>query len=111
MRSKLWLGFLLLLSMEPAWALRCSPFLVLEGDYEFQVLRKCGEPDYYESRVEYRWIPAPVYGLTPPGPAYGALVPVYVDVWIYNFGPQRFMQRLIFENGRLIQIKDLGYGY
>jgi hypothetical protein len=39
------------------------------------------------------------------------VVPVNVEEWLYNFGPQYFMQLLRFENGRLVEIRNLGYGY
>jgi hypothetical protein len=111
MKKWLWLGLILMLGTETAWGLRCGPFLVLEGDHIYQALQKCGQPDFRYTRVEYRWIGVQGYGLTQPGLGFGNLVPVYIDEWIYNFGPQQFMQRLIFENGRLIQIKILGYGH
>lgn len=116
MKSKLVLALtLLFLGIEPTWALRCGQLLVLEGDHQIQVLQRCGQPDYSDRRVEYR--PSPLYGYGPygygpywPGRGFGTLVPVYIDEWIYNFGPNRFMQLLIFVNGRLVKIKALDYG-
>jgi len=111
MKNKLLLALILLsLGAQPVWALRCGQLLVLEGDYKIQVLQKCGEPTYQESRVEYRSFSWYGYGPNQPGLALGNLVPVYIDEWIYNFGPHRFMQLLTFENGRLVRIKDLDYG-
>jgi hypothetical protein len=37
-------------------------------------------------------------------------VSVRIDVWIYDFGPQRFMEELTFENGILRQLRTLGRG-
>ena len=102
---------LLLIMAEPAWALRCGNLLVLEEDYKLQVLQKCGEPFYQESRVEYRAMRLRGSGIQQPGLDYETLVPVTVEEWTYNFGPHRFMELLIFENGRLVRIKDLGYGF
>ena len=36
---------------------------------------------------------------------------VQIEEWVYNFGPQRFMQLLRFEDGRLKQIQDLASGH
>jgi hypothetical protein len=37
-------------------------------------------------------------------------IEIQIEEWVYNFGSQRFMQLLTFEDGRLKQIQDLGYG-
>ena len=37
-------------------------------------------------------------------------VTAVIEVWLYDFGPRRFMEELSFENGRLIAIESLGYG-
>ena len=39
------------------------------------------------------------------------LVEVPVEIWLYNLGPNKFMQRLRFEDGELIEIESLGYGF
>ena len=36
---------------------------------------------------------------------------VVVEEWTYNFGPRRLMRQVIFENGFVRSIKQLGYGY
>lgn len=96
---------------QDVWALRCDRQLVNAGDAKIQVLRKCGEPDFSEHRVEYRSYRQRGSGLQQPGLDFENQVPVNIDEWTYNFGPHRFMQRLIFENGRLVKIEDLDYGY
>lgn len=35
---------------------------------------------------------------------------VVIDEWVYNFGSTQLMPQLLFENGRLISIRSLGYG-
>jgi hypothetical protein len=96
----------LLFVAAPAQALRCGNRLVLEGDYVFSVLQKCGPPQYRDERTEYRSLRLKGQGLEQE-----QFVPVRVEEWLYNFGPQYFMQLLRFENGRLIEIKNLDYGY
>src|SRR4051812_6941951 len=96
------------LSTSSAWAMYCGNRIVLPGQSQREVLYKCGEPDTSDRQVTYR-------RLEEPG-AFGALrgyvdIPVVTERWVYNFGPQRLMQELWFENGRLIAIQPLGYGY
>jgi Protein of unknown function (DUF2845) len=38
-------------------------------------------------------------------------VEVPVERWLYNFGPNRLMCRLRFDDGVLVEITTLGYGY
>jgi len=102
------LFFLVCLGTVPAWALRCGNRLVDLGEPSAAVLQKCGTPDTMERRVIYR--------VLPDADAFGSVrslvyVPVVIDVWVYNFGRQRFMQEFSFEDGRLVDIQSLGYGY
>lgn len=89
--------------------MRCGTRLVSVGDYQIEVLRKCGEPDYVDERIEYKTYRVyprphlPIYN-----DVYGEVV---VQEWTYNFGRQRFMQLLRFENGKLKRIQALDYGY
>jgi hypothetical protein len=103
-------ALLLAAACPPGWAFYCGHSLVTEGDYKLQVLQKCGEPDYAESRVEYRTEVLRGSGLGQPGLDIARQVPVQIDEWTYDFGRRRFMQWLRFENGRLSAIKELGYG-
>jgi hypothetical protein len=38
-------------------------------------------------------------------------VPVVIEVWLYDFGPQRFVQEVSFEHGRVVALQPVGYGY
>jgi hypothetical protein len=98
-------GLLVCLAAVPAWALRCGSDLVTLGDYQIQVLQKCGEPVLKAHRVEYRAV-----RLRNPGIDLETYIPVEIEEWTYNFGPTRFMELLRFENGRLIESRPLGYG-
>lgn len=98
------LALLCLLSLlaTPALALRCGTRVVSEGDRDFAVRERCGEPFYVDqfSSVQVR-------GAN--GPFESQVEDVY-DVWYYNFGPRRLMLRLLFLNGRLQREETLGYG-
>jgi hypothetical protein len=98
------------LLVEPAWALRCGRSLVVEGDYKVQVLRRCGEPEYKESRVEYRAVRLRGSGIQYPGLDTSQVVPVTIEEWTYDFGPNRFVEVITFEAGRVINIRALDYG-
>lgn len=100
---------LLSLALAPnASALRCGSDLVKKGDHISQVLDKCGEPDYEEKWVEEQIIHRKPHRLLPPEQIIGAVV---VTLWTYNFGTREFMRQLRFENGRLVDIDTLDYGY
>ncbi len=102
-------------STAPALALRCGTSLVLEGQAAFEVLQRCGQPAYTDSYIEYRRVlPRGVTPLPLDSESFGAGFPavreVRVEEWVYNFGSTQLMPSLIFENGRLVRIRTLGYG-
>jgi hypothetical protein len=35
----------------------------------------------------------------------------FIEIWTYNFGADRFMQRIRFQNGVVVRIESLGYGF
>jgi hypothetical protein len=90
-------------------ALRCGNKLVTEGDARAEVSNKCGEPtDVDHSTVMVQpttW----VHGR--PVVAGNGLIEVVVETWLYNLGPHQFMRRVRFQDGRVIGIETLGYGY
>ena len=110
MWKKAVVAIIVLATCQPCWAFYCGQRLVKEGDYKLQVLEKCGQPDYSESRVEYRSTVMRGSGIQQPGLDFINQVPVQIEEWTYDFGRHRFMQFLHFENGRLIWVNNLGYG-
>lgn len=78
-------------------ALRCGPYLVSTGDLAAQVEARCGPPSY---RVLETY-------LLPRNRGYAA----DVEIWTYNFGPDRLLEQLRFRNGRLVDISSDGYGF
>ena len=106
----------------PLFALRCGHSLVESGDYRANVYDKCGEPDSVESHMERRssanqaniiqfnsnggqQIPNNALNY---GQSYYADTEVLIEEWVYDFGRERLRKLLRFENGRLIQIQDIG---
>lgn len=83
-----------------ARALYCDGRLVQVGDPIWQVGRACPEPFWREDFDE------PI-SRDRRGHTVGWQ---RVESWTLNFGPNRFMRRLIFLNGTLHRIESLGYG-
>lgn len=67
-------------------SLRCGSYLVSVGDSFETVRARCG----------------------PPSSRYDTAAGI---IWIYNFGPNRFLEQLRFLNGRLADINSHGYGF
>ncbi len=97
--------------------LRCGTRLVSLGDTQYDVQALCGPPDARQQRTEVRTVRQPVRV-----PCAGeraawctALVErsieVAVEEWLYDFGPRRFVQHLLFEQGRLVHVESGERGY
>jgi hypothetical protein len=88
---------------------RCGTKLIYEGDTRAEVVAKCGEPtDIDQSSVWRRpliWLHGRPYHVGTD------LVEIPVETWIYNLGPNKLMRRLRFEDGIIVDIETLGYGY
>jgi len=109
---------LALLIAEPAAAFRCGSKLVKDGMHEAQVVAVCGQPATrrnlgvairgYDHRYQRQLGP----GWTEThSPGYGYATEVVITEYVYNFGPRKLMQRLLFEGGVLVTIETIGYGY
>jgi hypothetical protein len=46
-----------------------------------------------------------------PNSVIGSGVEIQIEVWTYNFGPDRLIERIWFEDGVVVNIESLGYGY
>jgi hypothetical protein len=93
-----------------AHAMSCRNRLVNVGDPMVRVQDLCGEPASVTERVVHRtrhvrrYISAGVVVVD------AITVSAIVTVWLYDFGPSRFMRELVFEEGRLAVIETLRYG-
>jgi hypothetical protein len=85
------------LSSGPADALHCDNGIVDEDDRQFDVLRKCGEPDFVD-----RWFE---------GLAFGYPFGIEVEEWYYEFGPNRLVRVLRFRNDQLVDVDTGGYSF
>ncbi len=98
-------------------SLRCGNRIVSRGDPIPEVWAKCGEAQHVRFWQEVR-IKRDFYDLFAPdfdyrprrAPLY-AVEYVALEEWTYNFGSQRFLYYLTFENGVLRQIVSGNYGH
>jgi hypothetical protein len=104
-RTALMAASLVLSGPAVADSMRCGSKLMTDGDPSNKVLAYCGEP----AAIERREI------LRPWGYHRGVTVhsnyEVSVELWTYNFGPNKLMYRLRFEDGLLVDVDTLGHGY
>lgn len=124
-RSLLSVSVTLLTLLVPleALALRCGNALISKGDTQAKVLRYCGEPVQSQETLGIR---AGVYlnrktrygdnPTTDLNYSRGHYLPygrreVIVAEWIYNFGPNKLMRRITFEDGIVEKVEKLDYGY
>lgn len=105
-----------------ALAFRCNTYVIDAGMHKAEIMQKCGNPMTRDQRVERRRLGVRQSNVNPQfastmspqiarhGVEYEREIEIQIEEWVYNFGPQRFMQLLVFEEGRLKSIQDLSYG-
>jgi hypothetical protein len=89
-----------------AQSLVCGGKIIRQGITRAEVAAKCGDPAQVDHQSAYKNPAVGQSNLTA-----GSTVEVQIEVWTYNFGPNRLMQRIRFENGTVARIESLGYGY
>lgn len=99
-------------------SLSCNYRIASSGDTRYEVKAICGEPDEAVQRVEYRTLRGRVVG---PCVREGSkvrcsrteetVVEVVIDEWTYDFGRNRFIQYVTFEQGRLVSVRSGSYGH
>lgn len=86
-------------------SMRCGTKLLTDGDTLDKVEALCGPP----AAIERREILRP-YGYNR-GITVHSSYEVSVELWTYNFGPNKLMYRLRFEDGLLVDVDTLSHGY
>jgi hypothetical protein len=122
-RAQIWslvLGLAALCTSATARAdsLSCSGRIASTGDSRYEVKAICGEPDDATQRIEYRTLSGRVAGpCTRDGGKLRCsetreqVVEVVIDEWLYDFGKNRFIEHLTFEQGRLLSVRTGSYGH
>jgi hypothetical protein len=80
----------------------CPEGQVSRGDTIAEVHMKCGEPTFWDQRLEEAWLTS----------RQGARLDRSrtVDEWTYDLGSNRLMRTLTFHDGLLVNIRTGGYG-
>ncbi len=101
---------LVVLAWTPALALsqslECSNKIISEGSTRFEVASFCGDPAQIEHKTIYNDVSAAASRVVA-----GTTFEVHLEMWIYNFGPTRLMQRIWLQDGVVVRIESLGYGF
>lgn len=106
-------------------SMRCGTRLVSAGDSTYTVRSVCGPADAESRRVEQRTVRRVVHvpcreqanAEESPEPLAGRCrvveehtIEIVIDEWTYDFGRNRFVQYVLFEDGRLATVEVGGYG-
>ena len=101
--------------------MRCGTHIITRGDLQAKVLRYCGEPAQTSSRFITRASAYNAYGvrhrnradksIAGGGNYYYFSEEILVEDWVFNFGPNKLMRRVTFENGEVVEVDTLDYGY
>ena len=99
-------------------SLACNGRIASSGDSRYEVKAICGEPDDASQRVEYRSVRGRVSGPCTRqngrlrcGQTREEVVEVVIDEWVYDFGKNRFIEYVTFEQGKLVSVRTGSYGH
>ena len=103
------LGLLCAPSLLFAESIRCGSQLIEKGSTSADLLEYCGKPMQVTQNGS-------VFGLlgnthTASGITSQETGDFDVETWIYNFGPNLFMESVRIENGIVVKIQSMGYGH
>jgi hypothetical protein len=101
------LALLLLPTVVSADAMRCGSRVISEGDSIDRVLQYCGEPA--ERRRTYI-VRQPRFEVGSQEYSFPGEEEVPVDLWTYDFGPNKLMMRVRMIAGKVDSIETLEYG-
>jgi hypothetical protein len=87
----------------------CAGKIIRAGTTRAEVSAKCGDPAQVEHKSAYGGATTSAVGQ--PNLIPGSTVELQIELWTYNFGPRKLMQRIRFEDGIVVRVESLGYGY
>ncbi len=82
-----------------AESIRCGNQIISRGTSRAEVAALCGQPAQIDKGSSYNGV----------GPA--SVEERQIEIWTYNFGPNMLMERIRFEDGIIVDMQSLGYGY
>lgn len=89
-------------------SLRCDGGIVSVGDSKLDLLGKCGWPALREERAGERTAVLRERGASV---LVQRTVTASPERWTYDFGPNRFLQVVVVELGRVVRVERGGYGH
>jgi hypothetical protein len=96
-------------------SLSCKQRIISIGDSMYEVRSLCGDPDFVQQRRVRRSARGSIRNQCLPGArcnnGWEDSIEMTIDEWTYDFGPNRFVQFLIFEDGKLVQVRNGEYGH
>lgn len=93
-----------------AESMECRDRIISEGDSIAKVATLCGNP----TQVDHTSIVRSTAGSVVNGQwvaSAGSQIEIPVEIWLYNLGPDRLMRQIRFEDGRVVKIQTLDFGY
>ena len=104
-----------------AMAMRCGTHIITRGDTQAKVLRYCGEPTQARSRFITRGAGHSAFEVrrqqsdeqikTGNRYHYYLSEEILVEEWVFNLGPNKLMREITFENGFVVKVETLEYGF
>ncbi len=107
--SPVFLALLLAPSLLMAEAMYCGNRVIAVGTSSAELAAACGEPAQVSRSTILGGSAGRVRGSG--GVVAGSAEEIPVETWTYNFGPDRLMERIRIENGVIVEMTSLGYGY
>lgn len=94
-------------ALSAADTMRCGSKLINEGDTQEKVLQYCGEP----AEQKRTWIVRkPRFEVGGQEYSFNGEEEVPVDLWTYDFGPNKLMRRVRMVAGKVDSIETLEHG-
>jgi Protein of unknown function (DUF2845) len=95
-----------------AQTMECGNRLITQGDSLAKVAALCGNPAQVDHTSIIRSASAGwVNGQWMQSNGAQIQIEIPVEIWLYNLGPDKLMRQIRFEDGRVVKIETLDYGY
>ena len=92
-----------------AASMKCGTDLVSDGASKLEVFKKCGEPFGRETRYVTDTISYLDYSFGTPVVLQRQITRT-IEEWVYTFGSHDFDKHVIFDDGRLVEVRSGNYG-